>query len=101
MKNTTTRKKYKQLISINDPAIGSVVLYNPNDYNQERKTTKVYPVYITDGAWEVNNRLSNFWYWKKVNKDGSLSKKEYCGYGHFYKYPHKYKVITRIESKGL
>ncbi len=29
-------------------------------------------IYIDDGALESNGRVSNFWYWRRVRKDGSL-----------------------------
>lgn len=39
-------------------------------------------VKICDGCFldPHNGRVSNFWYWNEVLKDGSLGKKE-CGYG--------------------
>lgn len=40
-----------------------------------------YKVKITAGQFLSNGRISNFWYWKRVLKNGKLSKKEYHGYG--------------------
>lgn len=37
-------------------------------------------VRITDGQFLSNGRLSNFWYWKAVNPDGSLGEVGH-GYG--------------------
>lgn len=37
-------------------------------------------IHIDSGQYEVNGRISNFWYWRKVTKSGSLSKKQECGY---------------------
>ena len=54
--------------------IGSVVLYRPLNK----------PVYIEAGAWTIEGRLSNFWDWRFINKDGSLGKKGQ-GYGDFEK----------------
>lgn len=40
-----------------------------------------YKVYVTDGQYLSNGRVSNFWYWKRVNEDGSLSETTEHGYG--------------------
>lgn len=40
-----------------------------------------YLVEITQGQWWGTYGLSNFWYWKRVSEDGSLSDEEECGYG--------------------
>ena len=39
-----------------------------------------YFVYVTAGAYEVRGRISNFWYWRRLNSDGSLGEKGH-GYG--------------------
>lgn len=39
-----------------------------------------YEVLVTSGQFLSNGRVSNFWYWKRVNEDGSLGPEE-CGYG--------------------
>jgi len=39
------------------------------------------PIYITSGNYEVDGRLSNFWYWKPINEDGTLADTENHGYG--------------------
>ena len=52
------------------------------------------PVYIYDGQWEGRNGISNFWFWKRIRKDGSLGKK-YCGYnnmGEFSEYPNDWEM---------
>jgi len=38
-------------------------------------------VQIVSGTFWGEHGLSNFWYWRKVNKDGSLSKQKFHGYG--------------------
>lgn len=38
------------------------------------------PIYIIDGAYERNGRVSNAWNWKKIN-NGTLMPKIYNGYG--------------------
>lgn len=40
-------------------------------------------VRITGGTYFSNGRVSNFWYWKEVLSDGSLSDEKH-GYGNFY-----------------
>lgn len=39
------------------------------------------PIYITDGAYERNGRVSNAWSWVKVLPNGKLDTKELHGYG--------------------
>lgn len=41
------------------------------------------------------DRISNFWYWRPVNEDGTLGKKR-GGYGRFYKCNRRYRVETKI-----
>lgn len=38
-------------------------------------------IYITDGAMWVDGRLSNFWYWKKIDENGALVRGAHHGYG--------------------
>ncbi len=38
-------------------------------------------VKITSGQHWGEHGLSNFWYWREVLPNGTLSKKEECGYG--------------------
>ncbi len=38
-------------------------------------------VKITDGQYWGTHGISNFWYWREVLKDNTLSKKEEHGYG--------------------
>jgi hypothetical protein len=40
-----------------------------------------YYVEIVGGKYWGTYGISNFWYWKKVMSDGTLSKKTYNGYG--------------------
>lgn len=64
--------------NINDPNIGQVVYYwGPEDISRP------IPVYIVSGDWTCGGRLSNFWTWRKIKKDGSLTKKSFSGYGNF------------------
>ena len=43
------------------------------------------PVMITDGEYEVDGRISNFWSWRPLSEDGTLQPEEH-GYGNFLKY---------------
>ncbi|HDY88856.1 MAG TPA: hypothetical protein ENH82_12190 [bacterium] len=78
---------------INDPKIGSIVKHI--GWQQDKK---VYPcdVYITDGCYLSDGRLSNFWWWKRVLKDGSLGKVE-KGYGSFEESNKNYEIEIRVK----
>lgn len=67
--------------------IGGVYLY------KER-----YPVYITGGAYERNGRVSNYWKFQHIKKDGQLGKKggDYDNGG-----PEKFCQITGAKVKTL
>lgn len=39
-----------------------------------------YKVYVIDGAYLRNGRVSNHWTWQRVNEDGTLGERE-SGYG--------------------
>lgn len=56
-----------------------------------------YPcdVLITNGQYYSNGRLSNFWTWRRILPDGTLSEEE-CGYGDFEKSSKKYKIEIRV-----
>lgn len=55
-------------------------------------------IYITSGEYIGGyGRISNHWSWRKVLKDGTLSKKEYNGYGDTSANPIKCKVTTTIK----
>lgn len=40
-----------------------------------------YRIYITEGEYIRNGRISNAFTWQRVKRDGSLYKKEESGYG--------------------
>lgn len=41
-----------------------------------------HPCYITGGQYlSDSGRVSNHFHWRKIKKDGFLTKKEYFGYG--------------------
>lgn len=42
-------------------------------------------IYITDGFFQdpVYHRISNYFQWKKIKEDGTLTKKTYSGYADF------------------
>lgn len=39
-------------------------------------------VYVTDGQYWRAPGISNFWYWREILTDGTLSEKEDSGYGY-------------------
>lgn len=59
----------------------------------------IYPcdVYIENGHYKVDGRISNFWKWRRVHQNG-LGIDEH-GYGNFETAKHEYKIeikVTRI-----
>jgi hypothetical protein len=77
-------------ISISSPKKGTIVCYHGS------RRVKPYDVYVEDGTFYSNGRMSNFWYWRKVNKDGSLGKL-ISGYGAFRESINKYKIEQIIK----
>lgn len=58
-----------------------------------------FPVYITHGKYTIHGRVSNFFYWKRIKTDGTLSELSYSRYdnkGMFSKFPGKYTVEIKI-----
>lgn len=61
--------------------------YAGGSYHWRKGTRVEHPehglVEITGGCYcdPTYGRVSNWWYWRKVNSDGSLGKKQYSGYG--------------------
>ncbi len=53
-------------------------------------------VFILSGQYLSNGRVSNFWYWRRVKPDGTLSRKTSCGYGCFEESENNYKVEIKI-----
>lgn len=57
------------------------------------------PVFMTGGQYFGSWGVSNFWHWRRIKKDGTLSQKEYCDYdnrGLFKKYPGKYTIEVKL-----
>lgn len=67
------------------PYVGGVFLH-----------TRHGPIYITEGAWTVDGRLSNFWYWRRIRPDGSLGRAA-CGYGRDWPRIADAKVIVTVK----
>lgn len=78
---------------INDPKIGTVVRHTGWGFENDKN----YPcdVLIIDGSYTRNGRVSNFWEWKRVLPDGSLSELE-RGYGSFLNSSEKYDIEIRV-----
>lgn len=54
------------------------------DYIQVGKVTKDDKgrlVYIISGNYHVDGRISNFWEWKRIIRNGQLGAQQYHGYG--------------------
>lgn len=83
------------------PEIGSIVKHT--GWSIEFPEQEYYPadVWIVDGKYLSNGRVSNFWYWQRVLDDGSLGEME-NGYGSF-KYSDivEYRVWTKDEIKKI
>ena len=77
MKTIDVRSNVKE---ITNPKLGEVVKHTGWGF----ESNKNYPcaVLITNGSFKNNDRVSNFWYWKRILSNGNLSKEE-CGYGSF------------------
>jgi hypothetical protein len=53
--------------------VGDVAKYQDSDGS-------IKTVYITSGDYNIGGRISNFWYFKVINADGTLSDEEGCDY---------------------
>lgn len=40
-------------------------------------------IFITDGSEYIDGRVSNHFYWRKINADGTLGDRDRCGYGNW------------------
>jgi hypothetical protein len=74
----------QQLTVVRNPAHGTVVLF-------QRSKNVIVPVYVHSGNWEVNGRISNFWYISTIRPDGTL-RPEIGEYGSFFEANKKFKV---------
>lgn len=85
----------KTLIRI--PETGSVVtrLRRGDD---EKELNYPCDVYVVSGNYMVGGRISNFWYWKRVLPDGTLSETE-NGYGKFVQSENEYDVTITVSIK--
>lgn len=59
------------------------------------KENELIPVFIIDGQYEVNGRVSNFWSWYEINEDQTISEKK-SGYGYFFKAHMNFKVNQSV-----
>jgi len=74
-----------------------VTIPSPNSIALQCKDDLLYPVLVLYGEYEVNRRISNFWRWREVNEDLSLSEIK-SGYGYFYESHIKYEVGMSISK---
>jgi len=89
---------------IQDPAPGTIVTHS--GWHPEPGILPGYPadVYIVNGQYEVDGRLSNFWTWRKIlkSKSGRISLgPEVHGYGDFRECKNKYdvKILVKLAKK--
>lgn len=75
----------KNLRRVYSPSKDSVV------YRYDNLLKCLIPALVTDGRYEVDGRISNFWYWHDLNKDLTLKEKQ-SGYGGFYQSPNEFEV---------
>lgn len=73
--------------------------------NRPLEVGKVYlrhgkPVFITEGQYLGRHGVSNHWYWKPIETDGSLGKEEsgYDNEGAFSDYLGKYEIKIILEG---
>lgn len=78
------------------PKIGSIVRHNGWRFEDNPQ----YPcdVYITNGQYLSNGRVSNFWYWRPILNESTLGKEE-CGYGDFSLAGNEYEIIITVKKK--
>ena len=76
------KNMYKR--SFDTPEIGKCYLYQGK------------PVYVTDGCTSSGGRVSNWWSFKYINKDGTLGRSAGC-YGYEFTEKIPCKVYTKVE----
>ena len=75
---------------IYSPSPGSIVQYKSDN-------GKLFDVYIVSGKWMVNERLSNWWNFRRVLSNGKLGKLQ-SNYGNFYETLNKYNIEIKINK---
>lgn len=80
MRNSVTLNNGELLRGVQSP--------NPLSVAMIVKDNKLIPVVVLDGTYldGTYSRVSNFWYWREVAEDLTLSEKK-SGYGAFYEVP--------------
>lgn len=85
---------------IRQPAPGTIVTHT--GWHPGPGILKGYPcdVYIVGGQYEVNGRISNSFYWRRVLKDskGNITLgKTISGYGSFHECKTKYNIKVQVK----
>lgn len=89
--------KMKYLGGANANVNDVVVLGSDHYFKFPKRINRL--VLITSGTYLSNDRISNYWYWKEINSDGTLGKSN-SGYGgSFFRPSIKYKIETKIKLK--
>lgn len=81
---------------VQSPEIHSVVRHT--GWGKEDNTNYPCDVLITSGTHLSNGRVSNFWRWKRILPDGTLSEKEESGYGDFEQSDKEYSVEIVVKE---
>jgi len=77
-----------KLLRISEPPFNSVVYYG------DKNTLKL--VLIKNGQYEVNGRLSNFWYWYELDENLQITEEKH-GYGNFFEPLKPFNVKIKYE----
>lgn len=82
---------------ITSPATGTIVTHTGWRFEEDKN----YPcdVYIESGCYldSTFGRVSNYWTWRRVLEDGSLSESQ-SGYGSFVETEKEYKISIKIDT---
>lgn len=79
-----------RLMPISEPAFNSVV-YTFDDNTKELKL-----ILIKEGDYEVDGRISNFWYWYELDENLEVIVEKH-GYGNFFKPVKPFRVKIKYE----
>ncbi len=99
-KEIINNQEYKVILN---PKPGDIVYFKPFHNTNEYEVGDFYKIEIVEGQYWGSHGLSNFWYWYRLNNDGSRGNKEH-GYGAFYTVDDGYvrgRKLSNNESNAL
>jgi len=82
---------------IYSPTIGTIVTHMKKVRDDNKFDVDPYDVYIVEGKFESQGRISNYWYWKRILPDGTLGKMEH-GYGSFAESKNLYEITINVKK---